>query len=401
MITIVPVPSCRTSEDVKGPILQLLEDLNYKPSQPRVFLKPNIVDAVKPVEAVVVDPAVTGGLILALLERGTKEFVIAEGTGFFSREDKNMTHLLEASGYTKLVTTLGKKYGLEVPLINLEKAEREEYNWEFGKILLPKLCRTHAYINIAKMKTHAHTLVTLTLKNQKGLLRFEDKRNFHRGFKGMNTNLHASIKALGVTVKPELAIIDATRALEGTGPTTQGEGQTKVRQLNLCIGGTEMNEIDCAGCQIMGISPGEVKHLVDVPMKFAQRSLPLEKAIANPHFQRPELEVKMGNFRCYELETACTSCQISLSRTFRKVMFVPELRESFVELTKKNPRINIVMGKSSPEFIKGISAKGGKMLFWGNCLKKVAEEYGAAHVPGCAPDHNDAIKVLFELMKKK
>lgn len=387
-------------EDVKPAMLQILEDLNYKPSQPRVFLKPNIVDAVKPLEAVVVDPAVVGGLILALHERGTNEFVIAEGTGFFSREDKNMTHLLEASGYTKLVNSLGKKYGLDVPLINLEKAEREEYNWEFGKILLPKLCRSHAYINIAKMKTHAHALVTLTLKNQKGLLRFEDKRNFHRGFKGSNSNLHACIKALGVTVKPELVLIDATRALEGTGPTTQPEGQTKVRQLNLCIGGTEMNEIDTAACQIMGFSPGEVKHITPVPVSFAPRSLPLEKVIANPHFQRPDLDVKNGIFHILELETACTGCQISISRTLRKVMYVDELREQFMELTKKNSRVNVIMGKTSPEFLQSVIKKGGKTLFWGNCLKKVAEDFGVAHVPGCAPDHNDAIKVLLDLLKK-
>ena len=389
----------RTSEDVKGPMVRLLEDLNYRPSKPRIFLKPNIVDAVKPQEAVVVDPVVTGGLILALYERGAKEFVIAEGTGFFSREDKNMTHLLETTGYTKLVQTLDKKYGLDIPLVNLEKAEREEYAWEFGKLLLPKLCRTHAYINIAKLKTHAHTLVTLTLKNQKGLLRFEDKRNFHRGFQGINANLHDYIRALGIAVRPELAIIDATRALEGTGPTTQGEGQTKVRQLNLCIGGTEMNEIDCVGCRIMGIAPAEVKHLKEVPVQLAPRSLPLENAIANPPFQRPEMEVRMGNFRIYELETACTGCQISLSRTFRKLMFVPELRESFTELIKKNPRVIIIMGKAPPDFVKSIAAQKCKVLFWGNCLKKDAQIYAKAHVPGCSPDHNDAIKVLLELLK--
>ncbi len=385
-------------EDVKPAMLQLLEDLDYKPSQPRVFLKPNIVDNTKPPEAIVVDPAVTGGLILALHERGTKEFVIGEGTGYFT-EDKNMLRLLADSGYEKLSKLLSKNYGLDVPLLNLESAEREESAWEFGKIRLPKLCRTHSYINIAKMKNHVHTLVTLTLKNQKGLLRLEDKKSFHRGIKG--ANLHSCIKALGVAIKPELAIIEATRALEGSGPITEGDGQTKVRRLDLCIGGTDMNEVDCTGCQVMGISPAEVKHLKEVPVKFAPKSMPLNKAIARPPFQRPDPDVKMGVFHRIMADTACTGCQIALSRAFRKVMFVPELRDELTELIKKNPRVNIILGKTSPDFIQCIADKGGKMLFWGNCLKKVAEERCAAHVPGCAPDHNVAIKVLMDLMKKE
>ena len=42
-----------------------MSQLNYTPSKTRVLLKPNIVDAVKPQTAVITDPRVIEGLILA------------------------------------------------------------------------------------------------------------------------------------------------------------------------------------------------------------------------------------------------------------------------------------------------------------------------------------------------
>ncbi|MHA2121568.1 MAG: hypothetical protein ACW990_10225, partial [Promethearchaeota archaeon] len=68
MITIVHV-NPDSLDDVKTAMVKLIEQLNYKPSTPRIFLKPNVVDALEPSHAVDVDPIVTAGLILALNEK--------------------------------------------------------------------------------------------------------------------------------------------------------------------------------------------------------------------------------------------------------------------------------------------------------------------------------------------
>ena len=372
----------------------LIDQLGYTPSRSQVLLKPNIVDALKPNEAVTTDPAIVQGLILALQDRGAKSFVIGEASGYFAA-DEHWARLVEEAGYVKMVDSLVKDHGVDVTLVNLETAEREDYPWEYGTLPLPALLGTHAYINIAKMKTHVHTQVSLCCKNQKGLLRLAEKKKFHLGIKG--ASLHDCIRALAVTIQPELAIIDATRALEGSGPTTEMNGQTKVRRLKLCIGGTDLVEVDNAGCQVMGTPVAEVAHLPEVPVEIAPGSMPLEDAIAKPPLRRPRLEVVNGPFHRFAMETACTGCQVALSRMFRKVQFVPELRAHLGDFQKNYPFVNLVLGRAPAEKVAEIAANGGEFIFWGNCTKEMAAEFGGKHVPGCPPEHNAAIQIILDL----
>jgi len=368
----------------------MLAQLNFKPSSRKVFIKPNMVDATSPLEAVDTDPALVGGLILALKERGVEEFIVGDGTGYFN-EEKNWLRLLDESGYKMMVDDLEKNHGIHVPLVNLETVHREEFPWNFGTIKLPSLCRTHVYINFAKMKTHAHTQVTLLCKNQKGLLSLADKKAFHLAKK--YGNLHENIKELASAVRPELAIVDATRALEGTGPTTAPDGQTKVRRLKMCLGGTSMLEVDNASCQIMGIPVESVLHLSKVPVTIAPGSEPLVPAV--PPFARPKSAVMVtDNLFLHMSETCCTGCQMSRSRMFRKIAFAPQINQRFNSFRQEHGRIDFIMGAMADESVEKIRSHGGTLVFFGNCTKKMAETPGIIHVPGCPPDHNDAINVL-------
>jgi uncharacterized protein (DUF362 family) len=369
---------------------RILEQLAFKPSSRRAFIKPNMVDATSPLEAVDTDPALVGGLVLALKERGVDEFVVGDGTGYFN-EEKNWLRLLEESGYKAMADDLEKNHGIRVTIVNLETTPREEFPWKYGTLRLPSLCKTHAYINFAKMKTHTHTQVTLATKNQKGLLALADKKAFHLGKK--YGNLHENIMALGNAVKPELTLIDATRALEGSGPTTAPAGQTKVRRLKSCIGGTSMLETDNAACELMGIPVESVLHLSKVPVTLASGSEPLVPF--SPPFARPNPEIMAtDNFFVHMFDTCCTGCQMSRSRLFRKISFVPEINKLFAQFRYKHGRVDFVMGAMSDEIIEKIKARGGTLVFYGNCTKKMAEKLGAIHVPGCPPDHNDAINLL-------
>ncbi len=400
MISIVQVDSTRRAVDVKPAMARMLAMIGYVPSKPQVFIKPNMVDAVGPNDAVDTDPVLVEGLVLALHEQGiAKEFVIGDGSAYFSNENRNWMRLVEDSGYEAMARRLVNDHGIKASLVNLECQEREEYLWKFGKLLLPALCHTHAYINIAKMKTHVHTLVTLSMKNQKGLLTLADKKQFHLGKKYQN--LHEAIQELGKIVKPELAIVDATRALEGSGPATNPDGQTKVRRLKMVLGGKSMEQVDAAACIVMGIQPREVRHLppVQEPIGVVTGSLPLSPAV--PPFARPRLEVTMlGTIYRHTFETCCTGCQMSLSRMFRKITFTPELHEKFLKFKDSHERIDIVMGRVDPEVVKNILEKNGYLICFGNCTKSLSEEFNGLHLQGCSPDHNEAIKMLFKELER-
>ncbi|MHA1681824.1 MAG: DUF362 domain-containing protein, partial [Promethearchaeota archaeon] len=316
MIAIVPVPSTKKVDSALEPMLKLLDVLQYKPSTNHVFIKPNMVDEVGPREAVDTDPNLISALILAMDQMyDVDEFVVGDGSAYFSSKGKNWDRLVKGTGYGAMADTLRDARGLDVSIVNLESVDRDEYEWEYGTVRLPSLCRTHSYVNVAKMKTHLHTTVTLSMKNQKGLLALSDKKLFHLGKK--YGNLHESILELSKVMEPELSLIDATRALEGSGPATAPDGQTKVRRLKICMGGTSMVEVDNAACRVMGIPVEEVRHLPAVDVSLAAGSSGLSPA--EPPFARPKIEIRMWNIHRHTFETCCTGCQMALSRAMRKI----------------------------------------------------------------------------------
>ena len=346
MITIVKVDT-ESLDNAKEAMGKIIDQLGYKPSKPQIFLKPNVVDALPPDHAVDVDPIVTAGLILALNERfDIEEFVIGENSGYFSEKPETFERLIETSGYKEMVENLKKKYNVPISLINLQYADLDEYKWKFPphKLKLPSILKTHSYINLPKMKTHDSCMVTLGVKNQKGLLLLRDKKRFHLGFRDednvYHSSLHECIFELGNLVHPELTICDATLALEGNGPTTN-PGTTWVKKLNICIGGTDMIEVDNACCQVMGIPVDLVEHLSEVNISLAPGSLPLK---CEEPFKRPVKRTEpYGNMYHHSSMWTCTGCQMTISRMNRKIAYTPELREKLKEREKKYDRIDFLL----------------------------------------------------------
>jgi uncharacterized protein (DUF362 family) len=58
-----------------------------------------------------------------------------------------------------------------VKLLNLHFTTRRTIQWDYGNIELPAIVLDAEYINIAKLKVHTSTTVTLSMKNQMGLLK--------------------------------------------------------------------------------------------------------------------------------------------------------------------------------------------------------------------------------------
>ncbi|MFX0029191.1 MAG: DUF362 domain-containing protein [Candidatus Hermodarchaeota archaeon] len=390
MITIIQV-NTESLVDVKEAMEKLIEQINYKPSKSRIFLKPNVVDALPPSHAVDVNPIVCAGLILALNDKfDIKEFVIGENSGYFSEKPENFQRLVETSGYEKMVRNLKEDYNIPLSIVNLEYVELDEYKWKFPpyKIKLPSILKTHSYINLPKMKTHGACMVTLGVKNQKGLLLLKDKKKFHLGYrdsKGVyHSNLHECIFELGNLIQPELTICDATTALEGNGPISN-PGTTWVRKLNICIGGTDMHEVDNASCQIMGIPVDLVKHLLKVDVSLAPGSLPLK---CKEPFKRPVKRTEpYGNMYHHSSMWTCTGCQMTLSRMRRKIAYNPDLQEKLKERNTKYERIDFFVGRTEEE---DIPENHGVLLFCGNCTKKVSRLFpNAVHISGCPPNYQE------------
>jgi uncharacterized protein (DUF362 family) len=87
-------------------------------------------------------------------------------------------------------------------------------------------------INIPTAKSHSATGVSLGLKNLMGLV--WERGSMH------SLDLHRAIAELGLVIKPDLTIVDATRALTSGGPGGPG----KTVRLNTVVAGTDPVAVD-------------------------------------------------------------------------------------------------------------------------------------------------------------
>lgn len=367
-----------TDKNIKENLTKLLDLLNYYPKKKKAFIKPNIVDALSPRSAVIVDPKVVKSLYECLKERGIKEIVIGEGTGFFTKPE-HFAKVIKATKYDKIE----KEFGIKV--LNLEQEERIKVPWKYGELKLPKIIfdEEFEYINLPKMKTHTLTTVTLALKNQKGLLDLGSKRKFHK------ENLHDMILELGKLVKPDLVILDAITALEGSGPTENP--QTLVKKMNLILGAVGENanfEMDNVAAKIMGFNPQKIKHIV--PVNYQLVGLPIDEV--KSEFIKPKKMVEYGNLIHHMNEKTCTLCQIALSQTLRKINFKEELRLKFEKIRDKYPRIDVIQGGGWESLPEGCV----KEFCLGNCTKEFADRYGLIFCKGCPPHYNEIINFMLE-----
>jgi uncharacterized protein (DUF362 family) len=118
-----------------------------------------------------------------------------------------------------------------------------------------EVLRADVIINLPAAKSHSATGVSLGLKNLMGLI--WDRSYFHQA-----TNLHRAIAELSIVIRPDLTIVDATRALVTGGPGGPG----KVLELGTIVAGTDPVAVDAhvvrmAPWMNRSLSPDQVSHI--------------------------------------------------------------------------------------------------------------------------------------------
>ena len=343
-----------------------LSILDWIPKKKSIFIKPNIGATSKWVNT---DPEIVRGIIHYLRDLGIKD--ITMGDGSVETEYESTPYNFHYGGWDRLAEKE------KVNLIDLNRTERAEIPWYYGKLSLPKVLFNKTYINVAKLKTHMQTLVSLCAKNQKGLLNSSTRKEFHR------LGLHKPIVELAKAVKSDLCVVDGIIAVEGDGP---GELGTR-RNLDIVVAGTNLIEVDRTCCKIMGIDPFEVEHLkilsltkdfIDIPLSFE----------ANPPFQRPSREFKMFNvhMRPENARSACQSSVGKMNKLARKSLkgIWHFFRNGVLS------RFDIVIG--SPE---ELPEGHGKIIFYGDCTKKIAKKHPEyPWFRGCPPVSKEVLEKL-------
>lgn len=357
-------------DKLNNEVEKLLELIRYKPVKKSILLKPNIVVAAPPRNGDITHPKVIEALI-HYFRKQDREVVVAEGTGIFTT-DKEFERLLHTTGYDYIRDKLG------VPVINLEQVERKEIRWRYGLIHLPKLLKDYEYINVPTMKTHLQTMVSLGVKNQKGLISIKTKKIFHK------KNLHSYIFELSKVIQPSLTFVDALYCVEGTGPTGPPIGE--IKKMNLIVAGKEMMAVDNVCVQIMGFDINEIRHLM--PVRNIQIVGEKIKNVTS-QFKRPMASFSRDHFVIHMDEKACTMCTVSFYKALSKILNTTELYDQLMS-RKDLAEVNIILGPAKPPSDLGTCA-----ICIGDCATKPAKKTGLPLIKGCHPDYRQIVNFLF------
>jgi hypothetical protein len=117
------------------------------------------------------------------------------------------------------------------------------------------------------MKTHAQTMVSLGIKNLKGMININSRKKCHSA--DPDKDLHYMVSKLANKIPPSFTIIDGIYTNE-RGPSFDG----RIRRSNLLVASGDVLSADKVGATILGHQPSQVPHLV-YAAKDRSRSLDL------------------------------------------------------------------------------------------------------------------------------
>ncbi|MGC8786506.1 MAG: DUF362 domain-containing protein [Anaerolineae bacterium] len=351
-----------TLDNLDQSMAELLRLVGYTPQREALFVKPNVPDSGPPGQGLYTDPAVVDAFLRLFPGRPV---VIGEG-GIVGRDAEIA---LRKNGYS----TVAERY--DATLVDLEHAERFTVSWPYGELKLPTYLLTHEYINIAKMKTHVQTGVTLGMKNQKGLLTAADKRRFHR------LGLNECIRALADVVRPALTIVDGIIALEGNGPWRYG----RPVEMNVLVAGTDMVEVDNVCRQLMGFPPEHAPHIPPLPFVEAV-GLSIEEAQRSFAFDYQGYFVYKNVYE--HIHDSCSGCNWVLYYAFKAVKSSRWRQLKFLYRGRWR-RLDIVMGHANQ-----LPIGHGKVICVGDCARQFAEEHGLPLARGCPPKVEDVLRLF-------
>jgi uncharacterized protein (DUF362 family) len=334
-----------------------------------VLLKPNLVTPEAPDSGLITSPQVVEAAARYCLERGAAKVTIGEGPGNYNTR-AGLKNCLTHTGISEITDRLGIEWALfdDLTYRTFKKVSRFTPD-QFRISELVFNC--DKLINLPVLKTHYLTKVTLSMKNLKGCLKWEDKVLFHQ------YDMGRAVTELNKIIRPAINIIDATH--------------WKHASAGLLIAGSDIVAVDTVGCALMGIDPAQVGTVVyGAEAGLGQNDL-TKIDILGPELKQLKFRVKLPQEELQEYfpllkitgaEKACSGCLIPLLSSLTSI------REQGTRL--KNP-LTICLGKN-PQVPEGIP-----FLLVGDCAAE-SESDKNRHATGCAPVKVEVLKKMLKAM---
>jgi hypothetical protein len=257
-------------------------------------------------------------------------------------------------------------------------------------------------IDLPVMKSHNQTVVSLGIKNLKGVIDIPSRKRCHNA--DPQRNLHVWVSRLADRIPPVFTLIDGIYTLE-RGPAFDG----KMRRSDLLVASSDILSADLVGSRLLGHDPANVPHLLHAA---AHHSRPTDLSditvvgesvedLASPHeydYKYSETEdgvmpvplardgIKGLYYRKYDL-SMCTYC------SGLNGLLLSAIRYAW----KGKPwdKIEVLTGKMMQP-TPGMK----KTILLGQCMVKANKDHPdiqeAIPIKGCPPKAEDILKALHQ-----
>ncbi len=339
-----------------------------------VALKPNVVTGKLSGPGVTTDPRVVEALIKLSMEAGADKVLVVEGSGYGSPTSE----ALELSG-TKEVA---ERYG--AVLVDVDRDDVVEVEVP-NPLILDKIPISRRFyeadvrVNVPVMKTHDQMLMTLGMKNMKGVVQKPTKRLFHR------IGLVKAIVDLNGAVPLDLTVVDAIHAMEGLGPSF-GE----IIEMDMVMAGRDVYSLDVVGAQVMGFLPEEVEY---VKLAAGLGLLSLDglgiEVVGEPlvsvsrRFKRPPMELALQEGITIIEKGACSACRGTIRSVFYDLEQMGKMGDVRDLVMLVGPQAELPDDLEHTPIIMGV------------CLKHLKDE--GRYVVGCPPNNDKMIEAIREM----
>jgi uncharacterized protein (DUF362 family) len=250
-------------ESVKKAVT-LADGLAQLPANARVFIKPNIVFWTKavpfPKYGVITTTRVIEDMVVLLKEHGVDDITIGEGTVTMQPKDmETPAHAFETLGYHDLQEKYGVRYlnVFERPFKSVDLGGGVEL--KFSQDIL----ESDFVVDLPVMKAHNQTVVSLGIKNLKGVIDINSRKKCHSA--DPDKDLHYMVARLADKMPPMLTLLDGIYTNE-RGPAFDG----KMHRSDLLVASRDVLSADLVGARLLGHDAANVPHLAHAAVNHSR-----------------------------------------------------------------------------------------------------------------------------------
>jgi Uncharacterized conserved protein len=203
----------------------------------KVLLKPNLLSARLPEDAVDTHPEVVRAVVRLVKGAGAVP-IIGDSPGGFG---KNIDEIFEKSGMKKMADEE-----------NVRLSPFTVSRFVHGIPVARQIFDSDRVISIPKFKTHSITLLTAAVKNMFGAVVGLYKAECH-SHAPREEDFSKVISKVYSIAKPHLSVVDGIVAMEGDGPSSG-----IVRKMDFVMAGDDAVAIDSCLAKIVGVAPLDI-----------------------------------------------------------------------------------------------------------------------------------------------